>query len=163
MFEKKAYTDELTDIYNRAYFEDVFNKEIIRFKQEQLPLSFIILDIDRFKKFNDTYGHQLGDEILKELSRIIKEHTRQSDIFARWGGEEFVKILPNTSLKGARQLAEHLRAIVEHHIFIDNLRVTCSFGVSEFKIYDTKESVMKKADDALYRAKTNGRNRVEIG
>ena len=120
-----------------------------------------MLDIDKFKNFNDTYGHQKGDEILKDLSKIISKNTRQTDTFARWGGEEFVKILPNASLQDAKAVAEGLRKIIQEYTFSDDLKVTCSFGVSEFRDDDTKESVMKRADEALYIAKENGRNKVE--
>ncbi|MEA2073122.1 MAG: diguanylate cyclase, partial [Campylobacterota bacterium] len=160
--EEKAYMDELTEIHNRAYFEEEFDKEIARHKREKTPLSFIILDIDKFKDFNDTYGHLMGDEILKDLAKTVKEQTRRSDTFARWGGEEFVQILPNASIKNALKVAEHLRKTIEAHTFKDGLKVTCSFGVAAFtQENDTQESVMKRADDALYKAKQNGRNRVE--
>lgn len=159
--EHKAYTDSLTQIYNRTYFEDAFKKEIARHKREKTPLSLIVLDIDKFKKFNDTYGHLMGDEILKDLAKIIKKDIRLTDTFARWGGEEFVCVLPNTPLLNATKLAELLRVTIQNHIFKDNLSVTCSFGVSEFLEDDTKYTLMKKADEALYIAKANGRNRVE--
>jgi len=161
-FQKRAFTDELTSIYNRAFFNEELDKQIARYKREQTPLCFFILDIDKFKNFNDNYGHQIGDEVLKDLANIIDKQTRKTDTFARWGGEEFVKILPNTSIESAMIVAEDLRKLVENHIFINDLRVTCSFGISEFNSDDTLELFMKRADDALYRAKENGRNRVEI-
>lgn len=161
-YAKKAYTDTLTNIPNRLYFEEQFHKEIARYKRDDIPLSFIILDIDKFKNFNDTHGHLVGDEILKSLAHKIKVQTRETDIFARWGGEEFVKILANTSLDDAKQVAEKLRTTIENHTFENDLKVTCSFGVAEFTKDDTKNSLMLRADQALYRAKENGRNRVEI-
>ncbi len=160
-FEHKAFTDELTNIYNRAYFNEELKKEIAKSKRYKTPLSFIILDIDFFKKFNDTYGHQLGDDILVSLAKLIDTNTRATDTFARWGGEEFVKILPDASIEDAKKVAEILRQKIESHTFKDDLKVTCSFGVSQFIDGDTQESLMKRADDALYRAKENGRNRVE--
>ena len=160
-FKKKAYTDQLTKIPNRAYFEEEFEKEIARHYRYKTPLSFIILDIDKFKSFNDTYGHQKGDDILKELSSMINQNTRQTDTFARWGGEEFVKVLPNATLENAKTVAESLRKMIESHTFSDGLKLTCSFGVAEFGESDTKESVIRRADKALYRAKENGRNMVE--
>ena len=159
--KQKAYTDELTKISNRAFFEEEFNKEVARYSREKTPFSFILLDIDKFKDFNDNYGHQVGDEILKNLAETIKQNIRQTDIFARWGGEEFVCMLLNTSIQNAKKLAEHLRKAVENHIFKNNLRVTCSFGIAEFSEDDTKESIMKRVDEALYKAKKSGRNRVE--
>lgn len=160
-FQHKAFYDELTQIYNRAYFNEELKKQIDIYKREKTPLGYFMLDIDKFKDFNDTYGHQIGDEVLKELAKIINKHTRSRDTFARWGGEEFVKILPNSSLEESIKIANNLRKIIENHTFINHLKVTCSFGVSEFKDDDTQESLMKRADDALYKAKENGRNRVE--
>jgi len=159
--KQKAYTDELTGIANRAFFEEQFSQEVQKFKKHNIKLSFIIFDIDKFKHFNDTYGHQLGDTILIELAQLVKSKTRQSDTFARWGGEEFVCITPATSLENAVKLAEDLRHIIEQHIFSNGLTITCSFGVTEFGTTDSKLSVMKRADEALYRAKNNGRNKVE--
>ncbi len=121
-----------------------------------------MLDIDKFKDFNDSYGHQIGDEILKDLSKIIIKKTRSIDSFARWGGEEFIIILPNTTLENATIVADSLRKYIQNHTFVHNLRVTSSFGVAQFCENDTKETIMKKVDDALYRAKKNGRNRVEV-
>lgn len=160
-FEKKAYTDQLTGIPNRAYFEEELDKEILRYKREELPLSLIMLDIDKFKDFNDNYGHQIGDVVLIGLGNIINRTTRQTDTFARWGGEEFVKILPNTTLENAKKVAQDIRILVENHLFENDLKVTCSFGVAEFFENDNKNTFIKKADDALYCAKENGRNRVE--
>ncbi len=160
-FKQKAFTDELTSIYNRTFFNEALKKEIASFKRDKQIFSFIIFDIDFFKKFNDTYGHQTGDDILIELANLIQMHTRDADIFARWGGEEFVKILPNTTLENALKVAEHLREIVDKHIFKNNLKVSCSFGVSQVRDNDNSETLIKRADDALYKAKQNGRNRVE--
>jgi len=159
--EERAYKDGLTQIYNRRYFEEEFDREIARYKREKTPLSIFMFDIDKFKHINDTYGHQRGDDILKELVILIKNNIRAIDIFARWGGEEFISILPNTILKDAILVAEHLKKIIENYKFIDNIKVTCSFGVAEFKQNDTKETIVKKVDKALYRAKERGRNRVE--
>jgi len=160
-FQHKAFSDELTGIYNRTYFNQELEKQIAIYKRDKTPLSFFILDIDKFKDFNDTYGHQTGDEILKSLAQIINKNTRAADTFARWGGEEFVKILPNSSLEQSVKVANNIREMIQNHTFVDGLKVTCSFGVSTFKDNDTAESLMKRADDALYRAKENGRNRVE--
>ena len=162
ILEQRVYIDELTKIPNRAYFEKEFDREISRHNREKTPLSFIILDIDKFKDYNDNYGHQRGDDILKKLAKLIKENIRQIDMFARWGGEEFVCILPNTSIKNAKQLAQKLRKIIENNVFKDGLGVTASFGVAEWGDMDTKEAIIKRADEALYKAKKNGRNRVEV-
>jgi len=161
-YKQKAFTDELTNIYNRAYFNEELSRQILTYKRKKILFCFIILDIDKFKDFNDTYGHQVGDDILISLSKLINKYTRVTDTFARWGGEEFVKILPNTNIDEAMRVAEFLRDKIENHIFNDGLKVTCSFGVSQFMQNDNQETLMKRADDALYKAKENGRNRVEI-
>ena len=157
----KAFTDELTGIYNRAYFNEIASNEIAKYLRDQKVFSVILFDIDYFKKINDTYGHQIGDDILKELAYIIETKTRQSDVFARWGGEEFIKILPSTSFKAALNVAEHLRETIEKHKFPNDIKLTCSFGVSEISKDDSIEDVIKRADEALYISKNNGRNRVE--
>jgi len=161
--EHKAYIDELTQIHNRTYFEETLSKEIAKFKREVIKeIGFILFDIDHFKNFNDKYGHQKGDEILKELALLIKNETRISDIFARWGGEEFVNVLPGNSLQATVEVAKKLCRKIEKHIFSGNLHVTCSFGVTTFSKDDTKETLLKKADKALYVAKNKGRNQVQV-
>lgn len=161
--EIKAYTDELTQIPNRAKFNLELNREIERFKRYLHPLSLILFDIDHFKYFNDTYGHTIGDKILKELTSFIQEkHIRKTDLFARWGGEEFVVLLPDTDLKGAAIAADELRTLIEQHLFYNELHVTCSFGVSCFTQTDNTETFFQRCDEALYQAKTSGRNRTEI-
>jgi len=161
-FEHRAFTDELTKVYNRAYFNEAMKTQVARYLREKISLSFLIFDIDKFKVFNDTYGHQMGDKILQTLALIVKKSTRETDTFARWGGEEFAVILPNTTLSDAMNVAEYLRKKIEENIFTDDLRVSCSFGVSEFRALDDTKSFVQRADDALYRAKENGRNRVEM-
>jgi len=159
--KKEVYLDKLTQIPNRAYFEKSFSIEMKRYKREDMSSSLIILDIDKFKNFNDSYGYQVGDEVLIELASLIYVNKRETDIFTRWGGEEFVKLLPNTSLLNTVKVANKLRERIENHLFINDLRVTCSFGIAEFRQEDEQSSILKRADDALYRAKENGRNRVE--
>ena len=159
-FIKKAYTDELTKIPNRRYFEEKFSKIFWDAKKDNIALSFILFDIDKFKNFNDKYGHQVGDLILKELAQIVKKHTRENDIFVRWGGEEFVQVLPFTTLKEAESIAQNLRKVIEKNTFTNQLMVTCSFGVSSLGVYDTSDNLIKNADIALYEAKNSGRNKV---
>ncbi|MFK5976024.1 MAG: diguanylate cyclase [Sulfurovum sp.] len=158
---QKAYVDKLTQVYNRRYFEKEFGKEISIHKLNQIPMSMMIIDIDKFKKINDTYGHQVGDDILKELAKLIELKIRKSDIFTRWGGEEFAMILADTSLEECRKVAENIRIMVEQNIFVQNIKITCSFGVAQLDTVDTEGTLLKRADDALYRAKENGRNRIE--
>ncbi len=161
--EKKAYKDNLTGINNRENFEDVFSIEIANAKVNKIPLSLIIFDVDNFKLVNDTYGHQAGDILLKNLVLLIESNIKNGDIFARWGGEEFVILTPATELNGAYNLAENLRKLVQLHSFdfVGN-DLTLSFGLAQLSDEDTKRTLFEKADKALYEAKKNGRNRTEI-
>ncbi|MCX6061698.1 MAG: sensor domain-containing diguanylate cyclase [Campylobacterales bacterium] len=161
--EQKAYKDNLTGINNRENFEDIFSIEIASAKQNNLPLSLIIFDIDHFKLVNDTYGHQAGDIILIDLVKLIADNIKNGDVFARWGGEEFVILTPSTEISGACNLAENLRKLVQSHIFsyVEN-GMTLSFGIAQLSDEDTKKTLFEKADGALYEAKKNGRNRVEV-
>lgn len=161
--EKKAYKDNLTGINNRENFEEFFTIEIAAAKHNNKPLSLIIFDVDHFKLINDTYGHQAGDIILVDLVNLIGENIKNGDIFARWGGEEFVILTPQTEISGARNLAENLRKLVQTHRFsYVEQEITASFGIAQLEDEDNKKTLFKKADSALYEAKKNGRNRVEI-
>ncbi len=142
------------------------NSELLRAERTGDCLSLIILDIDNFKKINDTYGHQNGDKVLSAIAEVTQTHLRCYDIAARYGGEEFVLVLPGTSLVGGEEVAERLREEVEAISFappMDKLTVTISLGVALFPspLVDDMESLIRQADEALYRAKQNGRNRVE--
>lgn len=161
--EQKAYKDNLTGINNRENFEDIFSIEIANAKQNNLPLSLIIFDVDHFKIVNDTYGHQAGDIILIDLVKLVADHIKNGDVFARWGGEEFVILTPLTEITGACNLAENLRKLVQSHPFgyVGN-EITLSFGIAQLSGEDTKKTLFEKADGALYEAKKNGRNRVEV-
>ena len=156
-----ATTDTLTGICNRRHFDEVLESEINRSKRFSSPLSFILFDIDHFKRINDTFGHQAGDRVLTQLAVIVGDTIRTTDLFARWGGEEFVVLLPGSDLHAGRLLAEKLRIALENHTFSDVGRVTCSFGVAEYVAGDNADALMKKVDRCLYHAKTSGRNRVE--
>ncbi len=159
-FEKKAFVDELTKIYNRAKFNETLTKEIAKYKINNHDLSLIFFDIDHFKKFNDDYGHQVGDDVLIALSSLVGSNTRDTDLFARWGGEEFIILLPNANIDVAVKIAKQRRKLIDEYIFENNLRVTCSFGVTSITRDDDKEIFLKRVDDALYRAKNDGRNCV---
>lgn len=159
--ERKASKDHLTGAMNRESFEDIFQLELKIAKENKSPLSLILFDLDYFKLVNDTYGHQAGDNVLIDISNIVINNIKANDIFARWGGEEFVLLLPRTNLNGAIHLAENLRRLVEVHNFSHTNKVTASFGIAELESYESKESLFQKADDALYLAKKHGRNRVE--
>jgi diguanylate cyclase (GGDEF)-like protein/PAS domain S-box-containing protein len=153
-------TDPLTQIYNRVKFDDSLSREIIRLRRYPMELSLIMFDIDHFKKVNDTFGHDVGDDVLKSLAGFIKKFIRETDIFARWGGEEFMILLPHTSLKSAAKLGERIRAHLEHFPFEKIGQLTCSFGVTEFTDKDTMDTFTKRVDKALYKAKQKGRNKV---
>jgi len=159
--EQQATIDSLTKIYNRYKFEELFDEELQRANRVSQDLSLIIFDIDHFKAINDTYGHQAGDSVLKELSELISKNIKTSDIFARWGGEEFVILLPGTSLDGAVMFAEKLRKMVKEYDFKEIDKMTSSFGVGKFEEYENKQTFFEKVDKALYVAKSKGRNRVE--
>ena len=164
--QEMANRDGLTGLYNHRYFHEQLSKDFLRARRYHEFLSCVLLDIDYFKKFNDTYGHQTGDVVLSTLARVIEDSIRDSDLAARYGGEEFALILYHTDGPGAFHVAERLRQTVESHEVRDKdnvLHVTISVGVSTFpseKIRDSKE-LIECADKALYKAKENGRNRVE--
>jgi len=166
--EKLAYLDGLTGIYNHRYFQEFLDKEISRAKRKQTNLSLIMADVDFFKDFNDRYGHQIGDWILKQICLLIKEYVREYDILARYGGEELAIVLPETSRKQAETIAERFRKIVEEHTFISEYKeykVTLSFGVSTLSLIQgqsVKDGLITSADKALYKAKKKGRNRVVL-
>ena len=159
--ELKAYLDALTQVYNRTYFEQEYIKIVNNCIEDNFTFSLLMLDIDKFKNINDTYGHIKGDEILKHLAKVIKQNIRKTDIFARWGGEEFIIIAKDTILKDSLSLAENLRKSIKKSSFIDDIEVTCSFGVAEFDKKFTAKDFMQKVDNLLYLAKKNGRDRVE--
>ena len=160
-----AATDALTGVPNRRTFDSVGRREMERARRYAKPFTVIAIDIDYFKKVNDTYGHDIGDAVLKEVAKICAAQLRGTDVFARLGGEEFAALLPETDLKPALALAERLRvAIALQPIFTEKgpLVVTISLGVAEHASQDTGlDQIMKRADEALYAAKRNGRNRVE--
>jgi two-component system, cell cycle response regulator len=165
--EKLAITDYLTGIYNVRYFYNRLEEEFSRAERYQLPLSCIMFDIDYYKKINDTFGHRIGDIVLREFAQLVRSHARKSDIFARYGGEEFIMLLPQTAREGAITEAERIRkAVVEHsfHTKETNIRITVSVGVvslpdEKIKNYD---ELIHCADTALFEAKNKGRNSVIV-
>ncbi len=161
--EKKAITDPLTKVNNRTKLNESLHREINLAKRYKRGFSIILMDIDFFKKINDSYGHQIGDVVLVEFADILMKNTRDVDVVGRYGGEEFLIILSDTSKEGAIKLAEKIRTTVEEHKFKGKYKVTASFGVS----YSDEnnccvDTLLKKADDALYEAKRKGRNKVEF-
>ena len=157
-----AATDPLTGLFNRRKLNRELAMEMLRSQRYKTPLSLVMYDLDHFKKVNDTHGHQIGDNVLIELSRIVAAHIRNTDVLARWGGEEFVILTPGCTGDMACQLAENLRNAIRM-LAIDNVEaITCSFGVAQFEDSDTPETFIARADEALYRAKINGRNRIDL-
>ncbi len=160
--EKKAYYDGLTSVYNRHKFDEIINNEIKNSQRYHRPLSMAILDIDKFKNFNDTYGHLVGDEVLIMLAQYVKNSIRDTDVFARWGGEEFVILFREIDVSQAKIVSQKIRESISELEHETAGRVTASFGLTEFKEGDTLETMFKRCDDALYKAKEGGRNRVEV-
>ena len=158
-YKYEASYDSLTSIYNRNMFHRVMDTRIAAARSEQTSFIFVIFDIDFFKKVNDTYGHLVGDDILKDVVKVVQSNIRDKDVFARWGGEEFVLAF-DVSLKKGLEIAENLRRYIETHNFNSVDVLTCSFGLTEFKPDDTLDSMIKRADNALYEAKSTGRNKV---
>ena len=160
--KQMATTDTLTGTYNRRYFNEILNNELSRAHRYETPLTLILMDVDHFKQVNDTFGHQTGDHVLIQISALIAAALRDSDILARWGGEEFTILVPNCDDACGLRLAEKLRLAIENAEFPDVSKVTCSFGITSYRPNDDQKTMIKRADDSLYRAKEAGRNRVEF-
>lgn len=160
--KRLSVTDALTGLYNRRKFIEELEKEVNRSSRYKTPFGIIMFDIDHFKHVNDTYGHDVGDSVLKELSSLVKNRLRSVDVLTRWGGEEFIILVTAVNQEETMNLAEDIRKNIEDYDFKYVPRVTCSFGVvvSENKdIQDTKD-ITKNVDIALYQAKEAGRNVV---
>lgn len=158
-----ALTDPLTGIPNRRAFNQELARRFPEFRRIGTPLSLVMIDVDHFKKFNDTYGHQAGDEVLRSVGRVLREMVREMDLPSRFGGEEFAVILPTTLLATSLQVAERIRVAIEQarsNFEGAELQVTISIGVAQIGDTDDEASLIKRADMALYAAKKGGRNRV---
>jgi len=161
LLEYQASHDKLTGLFNRNRFDEIYSKEIKRAKRYNNDLSIILFDIDNFKNVNDTYGHQIGDEVLKEIAKLLLNNVRDLDICVRWGGEEFLILLPQTNLDGAKTVAEKIRtAIIKNSLTDKNLQITASFGVLQMIDSDDENSLISKVDKLLYLAKNSGKNIV---
>jgi diguanylate cyclase (GGDEF)-like protein len=159
--ENLSVTDQLTGLHNRRYFDDHFEVERQKVKRYGNMLCLIMIDIDHFKMINDHYGHPTGDSVLKEFSLLLRKNIRSSDILSRWGGEEFIILLPATSIANSVQLAEKIRISIANHHFVEIGNLTASFGVSEVNTSSASNRVaIHHADEALYQAKREGRNKV---
>ncbi len=160
--EKLSVTDQLTKLYNRRKIDNILTSEVDQARRYNHSFSLIIIDVDYFKKVNDTYGHQVGDYILQTISELFSSNVRKSDLVGRWGGEEFLIISQEKDLQKVLVFAEKLRELVENYQFDTVGNVTCSFGVAHFTQGDTIDSLLLRADVALYEAKDSGRNCVKI-
>ena len=162
--EELSITDGLTGLYNRKHLMDTLTREVRQAQRQNRPFSVLMMDIDHFKKYNDTFGHQAGDDVLVNMASTLKESTRNVDFAARYGGEEFLVLLPETGIEAALEVAQRIRTQVAEKTFGSGkkkVNITVSIGVAEFSQHgDTLESIIASADSALYKAKRLGRNRV---
>lgn len=163
--EDIAYIDSLTNLYNRRYFEAKLSKNILLSKNQHQNLCIVFIDIDNFKNINDTKGHDIGDEVLKIVSNIFQESIRETDIVARWGGEEMAILLSNIDIDDSKVLVENLRVILQNNIKLQALlsyNLTASFGLTQLLDSDDTDSIINRADDAMYQSKHDGKNKVTI-
>ena len=159
--ESEARTDSLTGLSNRRAFDDELKRRLNEWQRKGTPCTLVLMDIDFFKKFNDTHGHQVGDEVLRQFASVLNVQSREMDIPCRYGGEEFAVILPTTEASKACLVAERIRAAIEKSTTVcsgKSLKVTCSLGLSEFLADDDVARLIRRADDALYASKKAGRN-----
>lgn len=153
-------TDSLTGCSNRMKYDEELEKEIARAKRYQLPLSGIMFDLDDFKKVNDTFGHLEGDRVLKKIGLLVSKAIRENDQFFRWGGEEFIILLPNSDQKSAVQLAQRIQEVIRNADFTPVKKLTCSFGVTYLREKDTAADFNQRLDQLQYQAKKNGKDRI---
>lgn len=152
--------DPLTGIYNRKKFDDALDEWMDYSERSGSPLSIILFDIDNFKGINDNYGHIVGDNVLKNVAVSVSGSIRNTDIFARWGGDEFVILLPKTGIQDAEEVAGRIKECISQDFPEIAERITCSFGVAAFEEHDTKQSLLRRVDHLLLQAKTSGKDRV---
>lgn len=162
LLEVLSVTDKLTGLYNRRKLDELLDEELIRSRRYKVEVSIIMLDIDHFKRVNDTYGHAVGDEVLIAMAQLLREHTRDADALGRLGGEEFVVVCRHSDAAASLRAAMKLREAIAAHHFPGVGQVTSSFGIASCRPDDTAVTLLARADAALYRAKDAGRNRVEL-
>jgi len=160
--QRQADTDKLTGIFNRNRFDRLVEREIEHMRGTGKQTTLIMFDIDYFKKINDSYGHIVGDEVLKDLVKTVYKNIRFNDVFARWGGEEFVIMAVDSGVKEAMAFCEKLRTIIKESFFAQTIKLTCSFGVASLLDGDSVKKAIGRVDEALYNAKRNGRDRIEV-
>ena len=160
LLKEISCTDHLTGLFNRVRLDEVFRYESRQFNRYKTAFSIILMDVDHFKRINDTCGHQVGDLVLTELAGLLRVNSRDTDTVGRWGGEEFLFICSETGLENTVLMADKIRGIIEAHDFPEVRRITCSFGVSTFHEGDDIKAMLDRADKSLYRAKAAGRNKV---
>ncbi|SDZ21624.1 GGDEF domain-containing protein [Tindallia californiensis] len=158
--ETAVSTDTLTTLYNRGKLDSALSIMLSRYHQHKHPFSILLIDMDHFKRINDTYGHPAGDRVLKEFAQILTHNIRKTDIAGRWGGEEFMIILPDANSSIAYTISEKIRKAAQNNLLIGNHKVTVSIGITEVQHRDTLSRIIKRVDNALYQAKHQGRNRV---
>lgn len=158
----QAITDAKTGIYNNHFFETILGMEIDKARRGEEKLCLAIIDIDFFKKINDTYGHIKADEMLKRLATILERETRKSDVVARFGGEEFIILFPESGIRRAKQILKRITDSLKHDIFLQKYGLTVSGGVTQFLKNDTPKKIKQRVDKGLYKAKNSGRNKIVV-
>lgn len=161
--ESLSERDPLTGLFNRLKLDKCLYQEVYRYKRHQTPVSILFLDIDNFKDINDVFGHPVGDHVLIEVAKILLDDTRKTDFVGRWGGEEFLIICPHTDLKQAEEVAEKIRDKIETADTFNIPSVTASIGITEFTAEDSLTGFINRADKALYKSKSQGKNQVSVG
>ena len=161
-YEELASIDSLTKLYNRYKFTELFVAEYSTMTKRDNDMSLMMIDIDHFKNINDTYGHNIGDKVLVGIASVLKKHFRNVDIVGRWGGEEFVVLIPTANIENSQKIANKIRMAIKESDILEGLKVTASFGITQVKFGDTLEIAISRADEALYEAKNSGRDTVKI-
>lgn len=157
----QANTDALVGVFNRRKGTELLQSEILRANLHRVPLAVVMFDIDNFKQINDRYGHDKGDEVLKDVIKLARQHSRNSDVIVRWGGEEFVIGCCSTRLNAAEKLAERIRTAIAEHVFPVSERVTASFGATSYHLCEELDDTLKRVDELLYQSKRTGKNKVQ--
>jgi diguanylate cyclase (GGDEF)-like protein len=165
-YRRNSVIDELTGLHNRRWMQDILGRQIKRSQMNGDPLSLLMLDIDHFKSVNDNYGHLAGDQVLRAVAQKLMINVRPTDLLVRFGGEEFIIVLPMTELAGARIVAERICASVRQAQIVDGVGeklppVTISIGIAQMATDESQDNLIERADQVLYKAKNNGRDRVE--